>query len=144
MIAAQAVRRQRFQHPPGDIGAGGVEHGVVVGEGNLAQELPVVVGVESRPAAIARLHGEQPVERAPLAGRCARRVRARLAERQHHHGGVVDIRIKLVAYSKAQPEGSVPGRFTAPVALAADLALQQPIRGARQRRAMPRIALPSA
>ena len=67
----QAVRRQRFQHAPGDIGAGRVEHGVVVGERHLAQKIPVVVGVEGRPAAVARLHGQQPVP-ARAAGRPSR------------------------------------------------------------------------
>jgi hypothetical protein len=68
VIAAHAVRRQRFQRAPGDIGAGGVEHGVVIGEGNVVEKLPVVVGVEGRPSAIARLHGQQPVRPPAVAG----------------------------------------------------------------------------
>ena len=77
MAAVEPVRRQRFQHAPGDIGAGGIEHGVVIRERNVAQEFPVVIGVESRPAAVARLHGEQPVERALRSACCAARIRRR-------------------------------------------------------------------
>ena len=36
----------------------------MVGERHVAQEVPVVVHVERRPAAVSRLHVEQPVDRA--------------------------------------------------------------------------------
>ena len=52
---------------PGDIRARWVEHRVVIGKRNFAQELPVVVDVERRPAAVFPLHRQQPVDRALLA-----------------------------------------------------------------------------
>src|ERR1035438_8032918 len=58
MVAVYFVSRQRFQHAPGNVRAGGIEHGIVVSEGNLVEELPIVVGVESGPAAVGRLHGK--------------------------------------------------------------------------------------
>ena len=128
VIAAHSVRRQRFQSAPGDVRAGGIEHGVVIGEGNVVQKLPVVVGVESRPSAIARLHGQQPVDRPLVAGLLRRGIGGRrLAQRQHHHGGVVDIRVVLVAVKKA-PSGRLGvGPLYGPIALAPDLFRQQPI-----------------
>ena len=62
-----AVRRQSFERAAGNIGARRIEHGVVVRKGDVAQELPVVVDIKRRPAAVLRLHREQPVESPILA-----------------------------------------------------------------------------
>src|SRR5256884_5657998 len=42
----------------GDISGRGVDHGVVIGKGNVAEKLAVVVAVKSAPAAVAILHAE--------------------------------------------------------------------------------------
>ena len=123
------MRAQRLQHAPGDVRAGGVEHGVVVGEGHVAQELPVVVHVEGRPAAVARLHGEQPVDGALPAGLLRRRVRgARVPQRQQHHGGVVDVRVELVGDTRRPSRRARrSGRFTDQSPLRRTSLRQQPI-----------------
>ena len=72
MIAVESVRGQRFERAAGDIRAGRIEHRVMVRERNVREDLPVVIDVERRPAAILRLHGEQPVERALAAWPIAR------------------------------------------------------------------------
>src|SRR5581483_8165296 len=51
---------ERFQYAAGDVGAGRIENGVVIGPGQRGQRLPVVVDVEGRPAAVLRLHVYEP------------------------------------------------------------------------------------
>ena len=110
----------------------------MVRKGNVREDLPVVIDVERRPAAVLGLHGEQPVERPLPRGRLRARVRgAHVRKRQHHHGGVVDIRIPVVLKFES-PAGRLSVRpLDGPVAVAADLAVQQPVgraRAARTRR----------
>ena len=133
MAAWQAVRPESFEHASGDVRTGGIQHGVVIRERHVAQETPVIVRVESRPAAVARLHIQQPIERAPLA-RLLRRaiVGARLGERQQDHGGIVYIGIKIVVVFECPTGGRGVGALHGPIAFAADLALEQPLGGARQ------------
>ena len=50
---AAAQLAQRFQHAAGQVGRARVDHGVVVGERHVAEELAVVVAVERPPAAVA-------------------------------------------------------------------------------------------
>ena len=61
---AAAQLAQRFQHAAGQVGRAGIDHGVVIGEGDVAEELAVVVAVESAPAAVAILHGQHPAQAA--------------------------------------------------------------------------------
>ncbi len=68
MRLVESISAQSFQHASGDIRASGIEHGVVVGEGNKAERPPVVVDIERRPAAVLGLHVEQPLDGAALAG----------------------------------------------------------------------------
>ena len=67
---AQAASQlaQGLEHAAGEVRRAGIDHGVVVGEGDVAEELAVVVAVEGPPAAVAILHGQQPAE-APGDGR---------------------------------------------------------------------------
>jgi len=53
-----------------------------------------------------RLHGKQPVERAPVAGFLGDG-RSRGLASASIHGGVVDIGIELVEYSKAQRKARI-------------------------------------
>ena len=61
---AVAVLAERFEHAGGDVRAARIEHGVVVGEGDLGEDFAVDVAVERRPAAVAVLHAEQPAQAA--------------------------------------------------------------------------------
>src|SRR5687767_7552684 len=60
MIARLVPQGQRLQGPAGKIGRAGIDHGVMIGEGDAAQKFRVVIAVESAPAAVAVLHGEEP------------------------------------------------------------------------------------
>ena len=50
----------------------GIEHGVVIGEGNLGEDFAIDVAIEGRPAAVAILHAEQPIDAAAGSGDLAR------------------------------------------------------------------------
>src|ERR1051326_3004573 len=53
MRIRHTIRRQSLEGAPRDIGARGIEHRIVIGERNLAEKFPVIIGVERGPAAIA-------------------------------------------------------------------------------------------
>ena len=57
---AAAEFAQGLQHPAAKIGRAGVDHGVVIGEGHVAEEVAIIVAVEARPTAVAILHGQHP------------------------------------------------------------------------------------
>src|ERR1019366_2190888 len=64
---------------------------------HLAEKLPVVVGIEGGPPAVFRLHGQQPGKTALGRGLlCCMVGGPQPAQRQHHHGGIVDIRVEFV------------------------------------------------
>src|SRR4029079_18605745 len=52
----ETAMTKAFQHPAGDVGATGVLHRVVVGEGDLFQQRAVLGLVERGPAAVVVLH----------------------------------------------------------------------------------------
>src|SRR5262245_29360189 len=54
-VLAEALKDARC-----DVRARGVEHGVVVCEWNLVEQLPVIVLVKSAPAAVSVLHTDHP------------------------------------------------------------------------------------
>ena len=63
---------ERFEHAGGDVGTTRVEHGVVIGERDFGQDFAIDVAIEGRPAAVAVLHSQQPIDgarspRKPLA-----------------------------------------------------------------------------
>ena len=55
---------EHLQHPAGQVGRAGIDHGIVIGEGHAAEKLVIVVAIEGAPAAVAILHGQHPVDRA--------------------------------------------------------------------------------
>ncbi len=124
----QPHRTEALDHPAGDVRTGGIEHGVVVGEGNLVQDLAVVVFVERGPAAVLGLHGQYPIDRAPLGGPL-RLVIRRLGvpQRQQHHGRVVDVGIELVGELEIPTAGLHPGALHRPVAQPPDFLGEQPL-----------------
>src|SRR5207247_5707371 len=65
VVGVIAVVAERFEHAGGDVRAARVEHGVVVGERDVFEDLAIDVAVESRPAPVAVLHGAEPGQ-APL------------------------------------------------------------------------------
>ncbi len=68
---AQPQSSQSFQHAAAEIGSARVDHRVVIGKWDAAEELPVVVAVEGAPAAVAVLHRQQPAQ---AAVDCSRRL----------------------------------------------------------------------
>ena len=129
------MSRQGLQHAPGDIRAGGIEHGVVICKRHLAEEFPVVVGIECGPAAVARLASPAAnPDRACVAACWAAGLPARTSlQRQHHHGGIVDIRIELVGVLEGPAGGLGIRALDAPIAFAADFLVEQPVRRRSQR-----------
>ena len=125
----------RFQHTAGDIGASRIEHCVVIGERNVSQHWPIVVDVKRRPATVLGLHRHQPFQR-PLHGGIVlgRTAAARVAERDHHHPGIVDIGVILVGEFKVPAGGLDIGAMITPVAFLANFLAQQPFRALPQRR----------
>ena len=57
---AAAELAQGLQHPAAKVGRAGIDHGVVIGERHVAEEVPIVVAVERAPTAVAILHGQHP------------------------------------------------------------------------------------
>ena len=55
---------QQFQDARGDVGAFGVEHGVVVGEGDFFENALGAILVEGSPAAVLALEGQHPIQAA--------------------------------------------------------------------------------
>src|SRR5439155_3318415 len=67
MGGGETAMAEAFEHPAGDIGTARVLHGVVIGKGDLFQDRAIFGLVESGPAAVVVLHGEEPVE---ASGQC--------------------------------------------------------------------------
>ena len=121
MGSVEAAAAKGFENASGDVGAGGIEHGVVIGEGDAIQNGPIVIDVEGGPAAVDGLHLEQPIDGAALAiglrlGAGGRGV----LEGEQHHGGVVDVGVMLVGEFEG-PTGRLDfGALHRPVAAMAD------------------------
>ena len=47
-----------FEHAPGNVGAGRIEHRIVIGERHLAERRPIDIGIKGGPSAVFRLHAE--------------------------------------------------------------------------------------
>ena len=110
--AGDAVVAEAFEHAAGDVGAGRVLHGVVVGEGDVFEERAVARAVEGGPAAVVVLHGQEPVD-AALDGGCARRSAGAL-EGHGDHGGVVDVGVMGVGEFEEPAGGLDVGAVLAP------------------------------
>src|SRR6185436_2546416 len=83
MVQTHTFVTKQLQNARGDVGAFGVEHGVVVGKRDFLQDVLGAVLVEGAPAAVFALEGEGPVEAALEACVARFRVAGRnLAERE--------------------------------------------------------------
>jgi len=107
MLGRPAETAEAFDDAGGDVGGGRIDHGVVVGEGNVAEEAAVIVAIERAPAAIAILHAQKPLDAAANGAFHAGRIGIFYALEGHQdEGGVVDVGIKSLRNSNAQPPGS--------------------------------------
>src|SRR5207249_3608043 len=64
MVRWPAKPAKTFYDACGDVGGRGIDHRVVVREGNVAEELVVVIAVKCAPATVTVLHAEQPLNAA--------------------------------------------------------------------------------
>ncbi len=128
MVRFYATVDESFHHAAGDVRARRIEHRVVVGEGNVTQKLPVIVNIESRPAAIFALHGEEPIHRALFARILFCLIAAaRFLEGEQHHGGIVYVGIKFVIKFERPAGGFHVGPFDGPIAFTPDFFRNHPI-----------------
>ena len=130
-----AIAGQHLQHAPGNVHRRRIEHGVVIGEGDVLEDHLGIVFVEAAPAAVLALHGELPCDGAlghlmlvALAGI------VHLVERHQHLRGVVGVGIKLVVELEVPAAGLGVGNLHGPVALVANLFGEHPIHGLEQAR----------
>src|SRR6185312_1006301 len=122
MLARQTILAERFEYSPGNVRARWIEHGVVIGKRNLAQKLPVVIDIESRPSAVFALHGEQPVDGALLACLLLNRVgSASAAQGEKDHSRVVNVGIELIGEFEAPARWFYIGPLYAPIAATPNL-----------------------
>ncbi len=106
----------------------------VVGEGDVVQVEPVVVGVERRPAAVEALHAEHPAEPALLRRPHAVLVEARDSlERHEDDGAVVDVDVVRVVVLERPAAGLHVRPLHLPVAGGEHLAVDHPLGGLLQR-----------
>src|SRR6266481_4289496 len=129
MIGGPAKAAKAFEDARRHVSGGRIDHGVVIGERNVAENLFVVVAVEGAPAAIAILHAKQPLNPAADGGFHALGLREFHALQSHEDkGGVVDIGIKIIAEFEDPAAGISVFILDLPVAGAKDLLGQNPIR----------------
>ena len=83
--------RKNLEDPSCDIWTAGIENCLVIREGEISKKGALNVSVERGPAPIAALKTHEPVKTRPHDG-SVREVGC--VERQHHHGGVVNVRVK--------------------------------------------------
>ena len=134
MLGGPTETAKAFDNAGGDVGGRRIDHGVVVGEGNVAEEAAVVVAIEGAPAAIAILHAEKPLDAAANGAFHAGQIGIFYAlERHEDEGGVVDVGIKIVAEFERPAAGLGVFVFDLPVAGAEDLLRKHPVRGFDQR-----------
>src|SRR5262245_16812882 len=97
MLQAVAERAQELEAASREVLRGGVEESAVIGERDIVEDHPIVVGVEGGPASVVALHPEEPRQPAFDAAVAPLGVQsARLGERHHHHGGVIEVGIEVV------------------------------------------------
>src|SRR5690606_5527381 len=128
VVQGNAFEAHDLEDPCGDIDALRIEHGVVIGEGDLFEDAVRAVLVESGPAAVPALEGEHPCVASAEGGVATLRVsRWHLAKGQQDHGGVIDIRVPLVVVLE-DPAGrfNVSWVLVVPVAAETNLAVNEP------------------
>src|SRR6266446_3524489 len=119
MLGGPAETAEAFDNASGDVGGGRIDHGVVVGERNVAEETAVIVAIERAPAAIAILHAQKPLDATANGAFHASRIGILHAlERHQDEGGVVDVGIKIVAEFESPAAGLGVFVFDLPVARA--------------------------
>src|SRR6267142_2035661 len=134
MLGRPAETAEAFDNAGGDVSGRRIDHGVVVGERNVAEETAVIVAIKRAPAAIAILHAEKPLDAAANGAFHAGRIGIFYAlERHENEGGVVDVGIKIVAEFERPAAGLGVFVFDLPVAGAEDLLREHPVRGFDQR-----------
>ena len=131
---AVAEASQEFQHPARQVGGAGIQDGPVIRVGDIVQDGLVVVSLEGRPAAVAALHPEHPVE-APPNGLGLLLLIPQLDPLQAHQdgAGVVIVRVIFVIELEGPTARlrSVP--LDAPIPVGVGLFRQQPFPGSDQR-----------
>jgi hypothetical protein len=133
-VARISERAEQLEPAPREVLGGGVEERAVIGERDVVQVEAVVVRVERRPAAVLVLHPEEPAHAALLGEPHAIGVEAAdLLERHEDHGGVVEVRIEVVAVLEGPAARLHVRPLYAPVAGGEDLLAEHPLGGAHQR-----------
>src|SRR6266849_9462895 len=134
MLGRPAETAKTFDNAGGDVGGRRIDHGVVVGERNVAEEAAVIVAIKRAPAAIAILHAEKPLDAAANGAFHAGRIGIFYAlERHQDEGGVVDVGIKIIAEFERPAAGLGVFVLDLPVAGTEDLLRKHPVRGFDQR-----------
>ena len=122
------------QHATRGVGAGRIGDTLQIGERHGVEEPRLVVRVERRPAAIAALHAERPVEAVRQGAPSGARARdGQLLQHGNREGRDVDAGIPVVRGLGRPPAGIELGIVHRPVARPDDLPLDQPLARARQR-----------
>src|SRR5437899_1111456 len=130
MVRVPAEAAETLDDARGDVGGRGIDHGIVIGKGNVAEKLAVVVAVESSPATVAILHAEKPLNAAAHGGSHARTIGVLHALEGHQHKrGVVHVWIKIIAKLKGPAARLGVLVLDLPVAGAKYLFRENPIRG---------------
>ncbi len=125
----------------GDVRAGRIDDLAEVAKGQRPAQRPGVVDVEGAPTSVRALHPQHPL--GPAVDRHPARVRLGMthpAQRQRHHGGVVDVRVVVVGELEGPAPGGQLGAAQGPVTRAQHLLGQQPVCGPHQRRILGRHA----
>ncbi len=119
---------EHFDDMGGDVGRRRVDDLAEVAERQAVGERAGVVGVEGAPGSVPGLHAEGPAHRpadrrldAPGVGM------GDAAQRQHHLGGVVDVRVVVVLELERPATGAESGSAHLPVPGAVDLLGQYPV-----------------
>src|SRR5690349_24661763 len=98
MVRRPAETAKTFDDAGGNVGRRRIDHGVVIGKGNVAEKLAIVVAVKGTPTAVAILHAQKPLNAAAHGSLHARSVgKPHTLESHQDEGGVVNIGIKIVA-----------------------------------------------
>src|SRR5882762_8788118 len=98
MLGGPAETAEAFDNAGGDVSGRRIDHGVVVGERNVAEQTAVIVAIESAPAAMPILHAQKPLDAAANGTFHANGIGVLYALEGHQdEGGVIDVGIKIVA-----------------------------------------------
>ena len=136
-VAIDAERPQRLERMRGDVGARLVGDLAEVAERDLVEPHCAVVHVEGAPAAVARLHPDEPLHAALDRGLLAD---AHPVEGKREDGRVVDVGVVVVLVLEGPAAGSEVGPADRPVALDAHLLREQVLPRAHELRVVVRDA----